>query len=272
MSAPALDSAPRIAALPGPSRLVRISEGTWQDLRHRLSPADSPAADGPDPRSIAELDRTGLLVDGDIEPHWRAALSAALASPVSVRLVCVGRDRAWTSDLLVAGELVVVLDQVREVSPDDDSVRLGRRSSAVLLGLTTLEWLSATVEALIPQHPAFVPALADSAAAGSPPPPSTGPLADAPAVAEVQVLLTTAPVAGAPAVRGRSWYALGEDAGVLATVTGDGDAQHVEQAPPGALTTGIMGDLLTALRQASAAARTDADGSTAMATETEAGR
>lgn len=177
MSSPALDSAPRIAALPGPSRLVRISEGTWQDLRHRLSPADSPAADVPDPRSIAELERTGLLVDGDIEPHWRAALSAALTSPVSVRLVRVDRDRAWTSDLLVAGELVVVLDQVREVSPDDDSMRLGRRSSAVLLGLTTLEWISATVESLIPQHPAFVPALADSAAAGSPPPPSTGPLA-----------------------------------------------------------------------------------------------
>lgn len=268
MSAPALDSAPRIAALPGPSRLVRISEDTWQDLRHRLSPADSPAADVPDPRSIAELVRTGLLVDGDIEPHWRAALSAALASPVSVRLVCVDRDRAWTSDLLVAGELVVVLDQVREVSSDDDSVRLGRRSSAVLLGLTTLEWLSATVEALIPQHPAFVPALADSAAADSGPAPSTGPLADAPAVAEVQVLLTTAPVDDAPAVRGRSWYALGEDAGVLATVTGDGDARHVEQAPPGALTTGIMGDLLTALRQASVAARTETDGSTA----TEAGR
>ena len=91
---------------------------------------------------------------------------------------------------------------------------------------------------------------------------------DAPAVAEVQVLLTTAPVDDAPAVRGRSWYALGEDAGVLATVTGDGDARHVEQAPPGALTTGIMGDLLTALRQASVAARTETDGSTA----TEAGR
>ena len=81
MSPPALDSAPRIAALPGPSRLVRISEGTWQDLRHRLSPADSPAADVPDPRNIAELERTGLLVDGDIEPHWRAALSAAPHEP-----------------------------------------------------------------------------------------------------------------------------------------------------------------------------------------------
>lgn len=245
-----LDHSPRIRALPGPSRLVRINEDAWVALRSQIRPLDPSAGQSAPMTSAqsAELSRAGLLVGDEIEPHWREALALALSSPVTVSLVCVDGTSAWTSQLLVGGAVVVVVDQVREVSATSETMHLGRRSSAITLGLSDLGWLSATVEALIPQRPAFVPSLPAREAGDAEAEP-----VDAPAVAEVQVLMTSADVDGAPPIRGRSWYALGDGGEVLATTVGTGDDARVEPAPSGALAAGVMGDLLTAIRQAGTA-------------------
>ncbi len=244
------ETAARISALPGPSSLLRISEGAWDRLRASVH-GEAPGAEltaGP----LAELERVGLLVEAPghegapaLEPHWERVLRAALRSPVGIEMVCVDGAQGWTTRLRIAGRFVVVIDQVHEVRVEGGSVRLGRRSSAVLLGLTTIEHLSATFEQLVPQRPAF------TAAAPAPAPPEA---VDAPAVAEVQMLVVSAPSPERTVVSGGSWYACGPRGERLVVLMPEGSGARAAELAPGSLTSAMRAKVVAAIDHASARA------------------
>ena len=155
---------PRVTALPGPSRLVRITEGAFDRVR-ALALGEEPAPELTE-EQVVELELAGLLVDSPddedalvLDQHWEQLLRGGLRSPVGAELVCVDGDRGWTTTLRIAGRFVLVIDQEHEVSADETTMRLGRRSNAVLLGLATIEHLGALVRALVPQRPAFTDAM-----------------------------------------------------------------------------------------------------------------
>src|SRR5699024_106069 len=66
-----------------------------------------------------------------LETHWLQLLRRALTSPVRLDLVSIDGARAWTTTIHVAGQMLLALDQVREVFRDDGALELGRRSSAL---------------------------------------------------------------------------------------------------------------------------------------------
>lgn len=245
---------PRITALPGPSTLVRITEDSWDWVR-AVALGEEPPAELTE-EQIVELELVGLLVDAPdqadalvLDLRWEQLLRAGLDSPVGIELVCVDGERGWTTRLRIAGRFVVVIDQEHEVLTDAETMRLGRRSSALLLGVSTIEHLGATFEALVPQRPAFT---ADFTAADPAPVPSV--LPDDPAIAEVQMLVVSAPNGEVPEVSGGSWYAcgqLGEQLAVL--VPGEAGAEARELAP-GSLTSAMRAKVVAAIDHVTAAA------------------
>lgn len=244
-----VEQRPRITALPGPSKLVRITEDSWTWVRAAVLDQEPPAAITEE--QIVELELVGLLVDAPgeedglvLDQHWRQILRAGLRSPVGIEMVCVDGDRAWSTQVQIAGRFMVIIDQSREVAADADTLRLGRRSSAILLGLTTIEHLSATFEALVPQRPAFtanVPSEAPTA------------LADAPALAEVQMLVTSAPTPEQTVVSGGSWYACGELGEQLAVLVPGEDGAEARELVPGSLTSAMRAKVIAAMDHATAA-------------------
>src|SRR5699024_11997661 len=93
----------------------------------------------------------------------------------------------------------------------------GRRSGAVPHGLTTIARRGSTFETVIPQRPAFT-GRAPAATAPAPSGPAAEELADAPALAQVQMLVVSAPDEEGTAAGGGSWYALGEGGEQLAVL------------------------------------------------------
>lgn len=254
----ALDASPRLTALPGRSRLVRITEASWAQVTQAVREQQTtlPAEGRTDLLRTGILDAANPAADPIIESHWASVIAAAQASPVRIDLVCVDGDRAWRTAVHVAGRTLLVVDQVCEIGSDEDTVRLGRRSPFVSIGLADISSFSATLEALVPQRTAF---LSVTAAPETPAPsPPDEDLPDAPSVAQIQALMTTAALEGAPSLRARSWYALGADGGVLATTTTDDDGEEIAvSAPEGAVAPVMVADLVAAIRQAeTAAART----------------
>lgn len=249
-----LDHEPRLGSLPGGAHLVRVSEPAWNWARERAAGGLAPL--GTDEHD--ELRAVGMIDDEAVQsaaegappalvPAWAGCLSLASGAPVTVDLVCVDANQAWTSSLHIAGTFVLLTDQVRELGAGDGegTLRLGRRSSAISVGVTSVDWLSATVETVIPRHPAFVP--------GTPAPTASTPLADPPAIAEVQCTVSAVSQNGERVTRGRSWYALGADGEQLATLAGEDDV-HLEAAPVGALTEMLRMDLIDALHHAASGA------------------
>jgi hypothetical protein len=237
---------PRISALPGPSRLVRITEGSFDWVR-AIALGEEPAREITE-EQVVELELVGLLVDSPheedglvLDPHWEQLLRAGLRSPVGAELVSIDGDRGWTSRLRIAGRFVLVMDQEREVLADADTMRLGRRSSAVLLGAAAIEHLGALVEALVPQRPAFTDAE---------PAPAPEHLADAPAVAEVQMVVVSSPSPEETTVGGGSWYALGEHGEQLAVLVPGEDGAEAREAAPGSLAAALCGKVHGAGRAA----------------------
>lgn len=296
-----IDDRPRLSSLPGPSRLVRISDAAWTWLRTAVlavgAEAGQPLGDledtlpssdelaEPSEEQIRELHAAGILVDapevgpdpaavpdGDavpdpaagpasdaapddtggsegelrLEPHWEQVLHAGLTSPVTVDLVCVDGADAWTSTLHLAGRAVLITDQVRELHADEVSLRLGRRSSAVLLGITTIDHLSATIEALVPQRPAFT---------SDDPAPAPEILADAPALAEVQMVVASRPTREQTVLGGGSFYAHGPDGEQLAVLTDAPDGTRAREVRPGALSAALRADVVGAISHATAVGR-----------------
>lgn len=234
---------PRVTALPGPSRLVRISEEAFDRVRS-LALGEEPAPELTE-EQVLELEHVGLLIDSSdeedgliLDPHWEQLLRSGLRSPVGVELVCVDGDRGWSTRLRIAGRFVLVIDQQHEVLADADTMRLGRRANAVLLGLATIEHLGALVRALVPQRPAFTDAE---------PAPFPAQLADAPAVAEVQMVVASAPTPEDTALGGGSWYALGQHGEQLAVLVPGEDGTEVREAAPGSLAAALCAKVIGAI-------------------------
>lgn len=234
---------PRITTLPGDSALVRVSEDSWAWVR-AAALGEQPSAEITEGQ-ILELEHCGLLVDSPtqedalvLDRHWENLLREGLRSPVGVELVCVDGERAWTTRLRIAGRFVLVIDQEHRVGADGDSLRLGRRSSAVILGATTIEHLCAALEQLVPQRPAFTAAE---------PAPAPAALADAPAVAEVQMLVIAAPTREDTVVSGGSWYALGESGEQLAVLVPGEDGTEARELAPGSLTSAMRAKVIAAI-------------------------
>ncbi|NMA78814.1 MAG: hypothetical protein GX960_16445 [Actinomycetales bacterium] len=239
---------PRITALPGDSRLVRISEPSWQWV-HAVA-LDAQPPEELTEEQILELERVGLLVEANdeegglvLDRNWLQLLRSALSSPVGIELVCVDGDRAWTTPLGIAGRAIAVIDQAHEVMNDAGTMRLGRRADAVLLGLGTIEHLSAVFETLLPQRPAFT---------GTDPAPAPDQLADAPALAEVQMLVTAAPTPEETVVSGGSWYAYGPEGEQLAVLMPGEDGVEVRQLEPGSLTSAMRTKVIAAINHVTA--------------------
>ena len=234
---------PRVTALPGPSRLVRISEGAFDRVR-ALALGEEPAPELTE-EQVVELELAGLLVDSPddedalvLDQHWEQLLRSGLRSPVGAELVCVDGDRGWTTTLRIAGRFVLVIDQEHEVSADETTMRLGRRSNAVLLGLATIEHLGALVRALVPQRPAFTDAE---------PAPAPEHLADAPSVAQVQMVVVSSPTPEETTVGGGSWYALGQHGEQLALLVPGEDGAEVREAAPGSLADALCAKVIGAI-------------------------
>lgn len=258
-----LDHSPRLTALPGASRLLRIDESTLAGVLAQVRDGSAPSSDA----TVAQAREAGLLTSTDpvqLEPHWDALLRRAISSPVRIDMVSVDGTRAWTTTVHVAGELLLVIDQVREVSSNESAVSLGARSSAITLAVGRIEHLSDLITALVPQWPAFgadqsaSPTPDDPEAATDPGAPTDPPTVDPPSVAQVQIVLSANPATGEPMIRDRSWYAFGADGAVLATLTGTGDATTAEPAPIGALSEILKADLIAAINHVTASRTDDA--------------
>lgn len=234
---------PRISGLPGPSRLVRITEESF-DWACAVALEQEPAREITE-EQVIQLEQVGLLIDSpDVEdglildPHWEQLLRTGLRSPVGAELVCVDGDRGWSTRLRIAGRFVLVIDQEREVIADQDTMRMGRRSSAVLLGLATIEHLGALVQALVPQRPAFTDVE---------PVPAPEHLADAPAIAQVQMVVFSSPTGEEATVGGGSWYALGQHGEQLALLVPGEDGVEVREAAPGSLAAALCAKVIGAI-------------------------
>lgn len=238
-----VEQRPRITSLPGDARLVRISEPSWAWVRAIALDQEPPAEITEE--QIVELELVGLLIDAPgeddglvIDPHWQQFLRSALNSPVGIELVCVDGDRAWTTKIRIAGRVVVIIDQSREVTADAETMQLGRRADAVILGLSTIEHLSETFEALVPQRPAFTAA---------DPAPAPTELVDAPAVAEVQMLVIASPSPEQTVVSGGSWYAYGDEGEQLAVLVPGEDGTEARELEPGSLTSAMRAKVIAAI-------------------------
>lgn len=234
---------PRITSLPGDSALVRISEASWEWVRAAALGEEPPTELTEE--QVGELESVGLLVDSRededllvLDGHWQQLLRTGLRSPVGIELVCVDGDRGWTTRLRIAGRFVVVIDQAHEVEAEADTMRLGRRSSAVILALTSIEHLSETFEQLLPQRPAFTEAE---------PAPARAQLMDAPALAEVQMLVIASPTREETVVSGGSWYALGESGDQLAVLVTREDGAEARELAPGSLTSAMRAKVIAAI-------------------------
>lgn len=260
MISSAFEQQPRLTSLAGADRLVRLSVGTYEWMRDTALRVH---ADPPADRLHDEL-RTAELLDPErpdellLEPHWAQLLRRALNSPVRIDMVSVDGDRAWTTTIHVAGQMLLVLDQGREISRRDGTLELGRRSSALTLAVGRIQRLSDVVIGLAPQRPAFGAENLD---------PVPAELVDAPAVAEVQVLISAQLGSNDPGVRERSWYALGEQGQQLAALASKGEGRRLDPAPVGRFAEFLRADLVAAIQKVSAAdgttrsdaGRTDAD-------------
>lgn len=236
-------SAPRVTALPGPSRLVRISEESFALVR-AIALEEEPAQELTEAQAL-ELERAGLLTESPsavddlvLDSHWEQLLRSGLRSPIGAELVCVDGDRGWTTTLRIAGRFVLVIDQEHEVTADQSTVQLGRRSSGILLGLATIEHLGALVQTLVPQRPAFTDAE---------PAPAPERLADAPAVAEVQMVVVASPTPEETTVGGGSWYALGENGEQLAVLVHGEDGVEAREAVRGSLAAALCAKVIGAI-------------------------
>ncbi|ASK65787.1 hypothetical protein CFK39_07985 [Brachybacterium avium] len=254
-----MEHRPRITSLPGDARLVRISEPSWAWVRAIALEQEPPAEITEE--QIVELELVGLLIDAPgkegglvIDPHWQHFLRSALSSPVGIELVCVDGDRAWTTRIRIAGRVVAIIDQSREVTADAETMQLGRRADAVILGLTTIEHLSETFEALVPQRPAFTAADPAPAPAG---------LADAPALAEVQMLVIASPTPEQTVISGGSWYAYGQDGEQLAVLVPGEDGAEARELDPGSLTAAMRAKVIAAIGHVTAHSTAHAAGSAA---------
>ena len=234
---------PRVTALPRPSRLVRISDGAFDRVR-ALALGEGPAPELTEEQGV-EREPAGLLVDSPddedalvLDQHWEQLLRSGLRSPVGAELVCVDGDRGWTTTLRIAGRFVLVIDQEHEVSADETTMRLGRRSNAVLLGLATIEHLGALVRALGPQRPAFTDAE---------PAPAPERLADAPSIAQVQMVVVSSPTPEETTVRGGSWSALGQHGEQLAVLVPGEDGAEAREAAPGSLADALCAKVIGAI-------------------------
>lgn len=239
-----LDEHPRLTTLAGADRLVRLSVETYEWMRETaLGRATTPP-----PATVAQQLREAELLDPDspdrpqLETHWLQLLRRALSSPVRLDLVSIDGARAWTTTIHVAGQMLLALDQVREVSRDDGALELGRRSSALTLAVGRVQRLSEFVSGLAPQRPAF------GAEAPSPAPTA---LIDAPAVAQVQIMVSSNPGTDGRGTRERSWYALGEEGTQLAALVGEDDQRRLDPVPTGRFAEFLRADLVAAIQQAS---------------------
>lgn len=254
-----LDHAPRLASLPGPSRLVRISEPSWTWLRQAALGVD---VGEPTPQQRTELVTAGLLMAGDaqadetasdptnegaveLEPHWQHAIATGLDSPVGVELVCLDGTDAWTTRLRFTGRTALLVDQVHAPEADGETVRLSHRSSAVTLGIASMDHIAQLLEAVVPQRPAFTDAE---------PAPVPEHLIDAPAVAEVQALVVASPTPETTVAGGGSFYAVGEQGEHLIVLEKQPDGAQAKALAPRALTTIITHDLIAAINHVAAVA------------------
>ena len=252
-----LDEHPRLTTLAGADRLVRLGVETYDWMRESaLGRATTP----PPATAVQQL-RDAALLDPhspdrpQLETHWLQLLRRALNSPVRLDLVSIDGARAWTTTIHVAGQMLLALDQVREVVRDDGALELGRRSSALTLAVGRVQRFSEFVIGLVPQRPAF------GAEASGPAPEA---LIDAPAVAQVQIMVSSTPGADGRGVRERSWYALGEEGTQLAALVGEDDQRRLDPVPTGRFAEFLRADLVAAIQQASdGAARPDASGADA---------
>ncbi|EYT48983.1 hypothetical protein M3C58_08100 [Brachybacterium muris] len=254
-----LDHSPRLTELPGASRLLRIDESTFAWVIAQVRDGSAPSSE----TAAAQAHQAGLLQSADpveVEPHWDALLRRAITSPVRIDMVSVDGARAWATTVHVAGEIQLVIDQVREVTSSDSTVSLGARSSALTLAVGRIEHFSDLITALVPQRPAFGADPSESLTAPEAPGATTDPPSvDPPSVAQVQVVVSANPATGEPMIRDRSWYAFGADGTVLATLTGTGEATTAEPAPVGALTEILKADLIAAINHVTADRADSAD-------------
>lgn len=246
MTSTALDEQPRLTSLAGADRLVRVSAETYDWMRDTALRArtDAPAEHLRDELRTAELLDPERPDEPRLEPAWAQLLRRALHSPVRIDMVSVDGDRAWTTTIHVAGQMLLALDQVREVTRHEGVLELGRRSSALTLGVGRIQRLSDFVIGLAPRRPAFGAENLDSA-------PSE--LVDAPAVAEVQVMVSAQLGSENPGARERSWYALGEQGQQLAALVPEGAGHRLEPVPVGRFAEFLRADLVAAIGHVSAA-------------------
>ena len=258
MISTASDAQPRLTSLAGAGRLVRLSVGTYEWMRDTALRVhtDPPAERLHDELRTAELFDPGRPDELLLEPHWAQLLRRALNSPVRIDMVSVDGDRAWTTTIHVAGQMLLALDQVREVSRREGTLELGRRSSALTLAVGRIQRLSDFAIGLAPQRPAFGAENLD---------PVPAELDDAPAAAEVQVMVSAQRGSEDPGVRERSWYALGEQGQQLAALAPEGEGHRLDPAPVGRFTEFLRADLVAAIQHVSAADR--ADGTAAARTD-----
>jgi len=257
-----LDEHPRLTSLTGADRLVRLSVETYDWLRETALGRTTT----PPPAATARQLRDADLLDPDSPDHpqpgthWLQLLRRALSSPVRLDLVSIDGERAWTTTIHVAGQMLLALDQVREVSRDGGTLELGRRSSALTLAVGRVQRLGEFVIALAPQRPAF---------GAEPPDPAPAVWIDAPAVAQVQIVVSSDRGGDGRGVRERSWYALGEEGTQLAALVDQDDQHRLVPVPTGRFAEFLRADLVAAIQQASeGAARADASGPGAAGSDT----
>lgn len=251
MSATELDEQPRLTSLAGADRLVRLGVTTYEWMRETAL-GRTPAP--PSTSAIKQLREAGLLEADSpdrpqLEQHWLQLLRRALNSPVRVDMVSIDGTQAWATTVHVAGQMLLALDQVREVSRDDGALQLGRRSSALTVAVGRIEQFSELITGLVPQRPAF--------GAEAPDPAPTSRI-DAPAVAQVQIMVSSSLDADRPGVRERSWYALGEQGEQLAALVdeggalvGDAEQRRLEPVATERFTEFLRADLIAAIPNAS---------------------
>lgn len=253
MSMSGLDERPRLTALAGADRLVRVSVETYDWMRDTALVVH----DDPPSEAVREELRDAELLDPDspdrpqLEPHWAQLLRRALNSPVRIDMVSVDGARAWTTTIHVAGQMLLALDQVREVSRQDGTLALGRRSSALTVAVGRIQRFSDVVSGLAPQRPAF---------GAQSPAPVPAELIDAPAVAEVQVVVSARGNAEEPGSTERSWYALGDDGEQLAALVPDENGHRVQPVPAERFTEFLRADLVAAIQRVSGAGGAAAGG------------
>ncbi|WP_246958225.1 hypothetical protein [Brachybacterium sp. Marseille-Q7125] len=91
---------------------------------------------------------------------------------------------------------------------------------------------------LVPQRPAFTDAE---------PAPAPEHLADAPSIAQVQMVVVSSPAPEETTVGGGSWYALGQHGEQLALLVPGEDGAEVREAAPGSLADALCAKVIGAI-------------------------